>query len=263
MAATDQQLWARLRHSSGVSEADIRQSCVLTGHTSLPVNALTLAECLTEPEKLVRNVGHSIPGIGDQKQRRIRASVLHQSLALEVIAPLTMRLFLEGRTPLPSPAGIFLVAGDAAPRWSWLETVPNVDTECFVASMTRQVQAWYPVFRNALGVSPGAYWSSVGLGFGMPFSSLYNVAPPDQLCELATRWLSRFDCQANRFIDWIPAVFNGQTMAIPQRRGCCLKYLLPEEGYCGTCGVYRKERIASISHRPTSTPATGYWPAPE
>lgn len=263
MAGSEQQQWARLRDLAGISEADIRQSYTLKGHDTRPAEALTLAEYLAEPERLAREVDQSIPGVGHQKQRRIRVSVLHQNLALEVIAPLTMRLFLEGETRLPSSADIILVRGEDSPSWSWLETAPTVDTDTFVLSMAEQVQAWYPVFRNALGVSPGAYWSSVGLGFGMPFSSLYNVAPPDQLCTLATRWLNRFDCEANRFIDWIPAVFNGQSMAIPQRRGCCLKYLLPEGGYCGTCGVYRKERIARLSPRQTRTPTTGYWQAPE
>lgn len=263
MADSEQRQWTWLRDSAGVSEQDIRQSYTLTGHTTLPANALTLAECLEEPERLAREVDQPIPGIGQKKQRRIRVSVLHQSLALEVIAPLTMRLFLEGITRLPSAAEIILVPGDGSPTWSWLETAPMADTDAFVEAMSAQVQGWYPVFRKSHGVSPGAYWSSVGLGLGMPFSSLYNVAPPDRLCALATKWLARFDCEANRFIDWIPAVFNGQTMAIPQRRGCCLKYLLPDGGYCGTCGVYRKERIARLSSRQTRTPTTGYWQAPE
>ncbi|KPP98051.1 (2Fe-2S)-binding protein [Marinobacter sp. HL-58] len=263
MAGSEQQQWARLRDAAGVSAQDIRQSYTLAGHTTAPANALTLAQCLEEPERLAREVHQPIAGIGQQKQRRIRVSVLHQNLALEVIAPLTMRLFLEGSTRLPSAAEIILVPGDETPSWSWLETASSADTETFVAEMSAQVQGWYPPFRNDHGVSPGAYWSSVGLGLGMPFSLLYNVAPPDRLCALATRWLSRFDCDANRFIEWIPAVFNGQTMAIPQRRGCCLKYLLPEGGYCGTCGVYRKERIARLNPRPASTRVSGYWPAPE
>lgn len=263
MAGREQQEWARLRDCTGVSEEDIRQSFSLAGHATRPKNALTLAECLASPELLAQRVDQSIPGIGPQKQRRIRLSVLHQNLALEVIAPLTIRLFLDGQTRIPSAADILLVPGIETPSWSWLEKAPMADTGTFLASMSARVQEWYPVFRNTFGVSPGAYWSSVGLGFGMPFSSLYNVAPPDQLCALATRWLNRFDCEASRFIDWIPAVFNGEAMAIPQRRGCCLKYLLPEGGYCGTCGVYRKERIARVTPRQSTTRAPGYWPAPE
>ncbi len=222
----------------------------------------SLAQGLREPELLRQQVRTDYPDAQDNRSVTARLSVLQQDLALNIIAPLTLRLFLHGKAPLPDPERIFLGAlhpgEQPSPRWFLATTEAPVDVCEFVSGMEAQVNAWYPVFRQSLGISPGAYWSSIGLGLGAPFSVVWNRGEPSAVCQLAQAWLNQFECDANRFIDWIPAEFSGQSCAIPQRKGCCLKYLLPEGGYCGTCGIYRKERMAMVSHqKPSSTP--GQW----
>lgn len=214
---------------------------------------IRFADCLDQPDRLRSALRMGAGQGADWRQLRIHASVLHQDLALSVIAPLTIRLFLTGRTCVPASGEVWLVPGDACNNacngWRWDEAGQTVDVDGFTARMAEQVNAWYPFFRQEFGVSPGAYWSSVGLGLCAPFSALYDKAPPAQLCQEATRWLNRFHCEARQFIDWIPVEFDQHPCAIPQRRGCCLKYKLPDGAYCGTCGIYRKERMAVLNQR--------------
>ncbi|PHQ24465.1 hypothetical protein CLH62_16310 [Marinobacter guineae] len=210
----------------------------------------SLAQCLEQPALLIDQVARDYPHASDARAIRAQVSVLQQDLALSIIGPLTLRLFRDGRSPLPDPDRIFLApVGQGAQtisRWFHVAYGGLVDEPAFIRSLGRLASDWYPVFRKALGVSPGAYWSSIGLGLGAPFSAVWNLAEPEALCDLAQRWLEEFGNDANQFIDWIPAVFGEQRTAIPQRKGCCLRYLLPEGGYCGTCGVYRKERLAAL-----------------
>lgn len=213
----------------------------------------SLAQCLEQPDILTHQVIHDYPN-NTRQALRAHASVLQQDLALSVIAPLTLRLFRNGAAPLPNPDRIFLAPIDSANesatgRWFQVPGEPIVDEAEYVRSVGRMTADWYPVFRQDLGVSPGAYWSSIGLGLGAPFSAVWNLAEPESLCVLAQAWLAIFGNDANRFIDWIPAVFGDQQTAIPQRKGCCLKYLLPGGGYCGTCGIYRKQRLVELNRQ--------------
>lgn len=222
---------------------------------------VSLGQCLEDPSLLTRQVYQDFPEqFPEQDPRqcvarnaRAHLSVLQQDLALSVIAPLALRLFRDGSAPLPNARRIFLApageSGQGTGRWFQVPGEPAVSEAEFVASVGRLTADWYPVFRHQLGVSPGAYWSSIGLGLGAPFSAVWNLARPDALCTLAQAWLEQFRNDANRFIDWIPAVFGDQRTAIPQRKGCCLKYLLPGGDYCGTCGIYRKQRFADLSRQ--------------
>jgi len=222
----------------------------------------SLAQSLKQPELLVHQIRRDYPDASDRKAIRAYASVLQQDLALSVLAPLTLRLFRHGEAPVADPTRIFLApaaeAGQTVSRWFQVPGQPLASEQTFQHGMAAQTEAWYPVFRQKLGVSPGAYWSSIGLGLGAPFSAVWDLATPAAVCDLAQQWLDAFRNDANRFIDWIPAVFREQRTAIPQRKGCCLKYLLPGGGYCGTCGVYRKERMAALSQSDHS-PAPGQW----
>lgn len=244
------QAYQDLLAASGL-EAEATLSAALQPVKSERRGVLSLAQCLEQPSLLTHQVARDYPDANDPRRLRAYLSVLQQDLALNVLAPLTLRLFRDGRAPLPRANRIFLApAEDSAQttsRWYQVPGEPPVDEWTFVSGMGAQTRAWYPVFRQELGVSPGAYWSSVGLGLGAPFSVVWNQVEPVSLCAQAQAWLSQFTNDANRFIDWIPAVFGNQHTAIPQRRGCCLKYLLPGGGYCGTCGVYRKERMAALS----------------
>ncbi|SFN61459.1 (2Fe-2S)-binding protein [Marinobacter pelagius] len=251
----------RLLQASGLDrEAILAQSLQAPAQDRRAL--FSLAQCLEQPELLVQQIRHDYPDANDHKAVRTYASVLQQDLALSVLAPLTLRLFRYGEAPVANPARIFLApieeAGQTVSRWFQAPGQPLASEQAFLQGMAAQTEAWYPVFRQQLGVSPGAYWSSIGLGLGAPFSAVWNLADPASVCDLAQQWLEGFRNDANRFVDWIPAVFGGQKTAIPQRKGCCLKYLLPEGGYCGTCGVYRKERMAALN-RPDHCQAPDQW----
>jgi len=252
------QRWSALRELAGAASDEIRRSYRLHGVHRTP-DTLTLQQCLTTPDHLVAQVSGEAGGNPNPRELRARLSVLQQALALDVIAPLSLRLMLDGKAPALTAADIFLLPAGGDRRWHWRETATELDADSFLTTMADHANRWYPVFRQAFGVSPGAYWSSVGLGLGMPFSALYDKAPPAALCALASEWLEAFDCDAARFIDWIPARFDGRTFGIPQRRGCCLKYQLPQGGYCGTCGVYRKERLGAITPAPRAPATPGQW----
>jgi len=244
----------RLLESHGLNTNGVL-SGALPAETSERPALFSLAQVLEQPDILSHQILADHPDANTPRLRKARLSVLHQSLALTVIGPLVVQLFRDGKAAPAAPEHIFLrpVGGtqESESRWMHLPGTPEktaeLEPEAFVYKAKKQMQAWYPVFRKHYGISPGAYWSSVGLAFGMPFSLVWNRVEPGALCRLAGTWLAQFECEANRYVEWIPAEFNQQLCAIPQRKGCCLKYLLPEGGYCGTCGVYRKERMNAVT----------------
>lgn len=249
----------RLLRASGLDRKSVLSGALQCEQGQRPA-CLSLAQCLGQPSLLVDQVCQDYPDARTPEALTARLSVLQQDLALSVIAPLTLRLFLHGQAATPDPERICLAAlacpgsptspdVSASMRWYQQPGGTAVDEAAFISSLGQQTRDWYPVFRHSLSVSPGAYWSSVGLGLSAPFSAVWNRATPEALCELAQHWLAAFDNSARQFINWIPAVFGGQTTAVPQRKGCCLKYLLPEGGYCGTCGIYRKERLSALRHQ--------------
>ena len=244
--------------NQGLNAADVLSAALQPAPEPQPA-LFSLAQMLAQPELLTGQLdqesARKVAARGPEHDRLHRATltVLHQDFALKIIAPLVLRLFRDGAAPAPDPERIFLChldSGNSESHWRQVPANgPALQTEAFIAAISEQMSAWYPVFRVHYGVSPGAYWSSVGLALGAPFSAVWNRADPTTLCALATAWLNQFRCDANRFIDWIPAQFSNQPCALPQRRGCCLKYLLPDGGYCGTCGIYRKERLKALSLR--------------
>lgn len=208
----------------------------------------SLAQLLANPDLLQQQVREDYPDADHPRLRKARLSVLHQSLALQIIGPLVIRLFRDGGSVALNPKRVFLCREPSGPegqsRWQYAASAQErLEPEAFIQSLSGQMQDWYGVFRQHFGVSPGSYWSSVGLALGAPYSVVWNQVNPEELCKQAGSWLAQFKCEANRYIDWIPAEFSQHRCAIPQRKGCCLKYLLPGGGYCGTCGIYRKERM--------------------
>lgn len=252
--------WARRYHqqleAAGICPSALREQAVPSPAMSQTPTGVRLADCLADPLRLQTVLRDQADPCTSSRQLRARASVLHQGLALSVIAPLTLRLFLAGHSYVPDARDIWLNPTHVTAQWHAHGTAQPIGRDDFVVAVAERVTAWYPLFRQGLGVSPGAYWSSVGLALCAPFSALYDKTCPQTLCDEATAWLNTFNCDAGRFIDWIPAELGGRACAIPQRRGCCLKYLLPDGGYCGTCGIYRKERMAAIkpAHRRSTTP---------
>lgn len=232
------------------AKADVTaiQRHTLSSEPHSEADGLTLAECIANPDCLRTAISTRTGVDTDDRSFRAHASVLQQSLALDIIAPLTIQLFTTGKAPIPDSRFIQLrpdFDNLEANNWHWIEdreTLAGIDE--YAAGVAAEVNAWFPMFRQQLGVAPGAYWSSIGLGLSAPFSTLYDRAPATQLCGEARDWLNSIDCDARRYIDWIAVSLNQQHCAIPQRRGCCLAFKLPGGGYCGTCGIYRKQRMA-------------------
>lgn len=260
-------MWAR-RYTQLLKNSGLAASSILSqGLQAGPMDVrgfISLAQCLEQPSLLHDRLCDDYRLSNDPGAARAYLSVLHQDLALSVLGPLVLRLFRDGQAPVPSPEHIVLVPrnqmGTITSHWFMAPGQPAVTEATFIEQTDRQVTQWYPVFRKAFGVSPGAYWSSTGLGLGAPFSLVWNRLDPDALCQLAQQWLETFRNDSHRFIDWIPAVVGDQNTAIPQRKGCCLKYLLPEGAYCGTCGVYRKQRMAETVNHRHRRQETEQWP---
>lgn len=222
---------------------------------------LSLEQCLNTPALLQQQLQADYPGVIDQRSLRTHLSVTHLDLMLYAVSPLILRLFLHGQAPLPDTNHLFLSTakeGQVMFRWFHEGAGKPVGVAEFVQAMAQQMKDWYPIFRHQLKVSPGAYWSTTGLALSAPFSLVWNTVSPPAVCALAQQWLAQFNCDARRFLEWIPAGPASQQYAIPQRRGCCLKYQLPDGGYCGTCGVYRKARLAEIN-RPSQSSKPGQW----
>ncbi|SDS51513.1 Ferric iron reductase protein FhuF, involved in iron transport [Halopseudomonas xinjiangensis] len=239
--------WQHLEQDGLDPELILSQALAAQHPYDGPSKLFSLAECVETPDLLAAQVRQNYPGACTAKLQRAYHSVIHQDLALSLIAPLALKLFRDGHVALPTASQIFVVRtqhdGQTQLHWFMETGQTDVDEQDFIACMSELTSDWYPFFRRGLGVSPGSYWSSVGLALGAPFAAVWNLAQPGPTCRLAQRWLEAFRNDANAFVDWIPVTFGEQQTAIPQRRGCCLAYLLPDSGHCGTCGVHRKQRI--------------------
>lgn len=168
--------WARL-YNHLLSQSELNRELVLN-EALRPAedersSVLSLAQCLEQPSLLLDQVGTDYPDNTGTRAARALCSVLQQDLALSVIAPLTLRLFRDGQTPLPDAKRIFLAPMDqqsqTTSRWFQMPGGEMAGERTFVQSVGEITAQWYPVFRRQLGVSPGAYWSSIGLGLGAPF----------------------------------------------------------------------------------------------
>ncbi|MBC7193474.1 (2Fe-2S)-binding protein [Marinobacter sp.] len=209
----------------------------------------SLAQALENPELLRQQIAEDYREVAGQDPVA-RLSVLQLNLMISVISPLTLQLFRNGASPLPDPKRIYLAAIDKAQprdyRWFLAPGTEAKGAPDFTEEAARQLEHWYRVFRQALGVSPGAFWSSAALALGAPFSAVWNRAGAAEVCAMASEWLMEFNCPAHRYMEWLPAGEGPGKVAIPQRRGCCLDYRLPGGRYCGTCGVHRKKRLAAL-----------------
>lgn len=226
---------------AGRSRESLRRGLTTQPHTPGSQH-ITLRTILQYPERFTA----LLQPVATQRQADVRtlASVLQQNLALQVIGPLTLTLFLDRHTVLPPPDDIWLDTSTPSGQWHYrTDRGERVDEASYVEAMPTRLNDWYRVFRKQLGVSAGAYWSSAALALCAAYTPLYDCAPPQPLCDEATHWLARFDCDAHRFVTWLQVNLGGGPRAIPQRRGCCQKYRLPDGGYCGTCGIYRKDRL--------------------
>lgn len=242
------QLYHTLIESSGLSVDELMAETAATPAAPVMKTGPSLTQCLKDPYQLLHRMDALKPTL--HKDIRVPASVLHQNLSLSIIAPHVTRALITGQGTLPDPDHIFL--GDPADGLQWCECGGNqksLPLATWITSLAALVESWYGLFRLVLGVSTGAFWSSTGLALSAPFSRLYDRAPQQPLCDQANAWLNEFPCQARRFIDWVPAVLDTPEgtlrCAIPQRRGCCQKYRLPEGEYCGTCGIYREDRLSA------------------
>lgn len=209
---------------------------------------LSLAQALENPELLRQQIAEDYPGVAGQDMVA-RLSVLQLNLMLSVLFPLTLQLFRHGASPLPEPERIFLATMDKEKprdyRWFLAPGGKIGGVPDFVDETAAQLEDWYRVFRQPLGVSPGAFWSNAALALGAPFSAVWNRAGASEVCNMAGEWLREFNCPAHRYMEWLAAGEGPGKMAIPQRRGCCLDFRLPGGRYCGTCGVHRKKRLAA------------------
>ena len=209
----------------------------------------SLAQALENPELLRQQIAEDYPAVAGQ-DTVARLSVLQLNLMLSVLFPLTLQLFRDGSSPLPDPKRIFLATMDNEKprdyRWFLAPGEKAGRVSDFVSETAVQLEDWYRVFRQPLGVSPGAFWSSAALALGAPFSAVWNRADAADVCDMASDWLREFNCPAHRYMEWLPAGEGTGKVAIPQRRGCCLDFRLPGGRYCGTCGVHRKKRLAAL-----------------
>jgi len=209
----------------------------------------SLAQLLESPELLRQQVAADYPDVADQGPVT-RLSVLQLDLMTRIIAPLILQFFRDGCASPPDASTIFLMVRDSktdkASRWCQVPEQSPQGAAVFIEATAQQLQLWYRVFRQSLGVSPGAYWSSAAIALGAPFSAVWNRVNAQELCTLAEDWLAVLECPARQYVDWLAVGHGLGQVAIPQRRGCCLKYRLPDGRCCGTCGLHRKERLAAL-----------------
>ncbi|WP_092160080.1 (2Fe-2S)-binding protein [Bosea sp. CRIB-10] len=87
-----------------------------------------------------------------------------------------------------------------------------------------------------------------------------GARPPvaDALTLMAARRLP--DGRPNRLFDPVryPEYKDGPTRL---RRVCCIRYLIPELGYCSTCPLPDARRRLRRTAAPSSMPRTAAWPA--
>src|SRR6056297_319961 len=80
---------------------------ILEQQCSSGARLFSLAQWMEEPSLLQQQLLTETPHGSDRLLSRARNSVLVQDFALNIIGPLTLRLFKDGEVSIPSPAEIF------------------------------------------------------------------------------------------------------------------------------------------------------------
>lgn len=176
----------------------------------------------------------------DASERLTYGALLARDLLLKWLGPLTVRQILDTQAPAPdsTPLNIEWRADSLgfvlAP--SVLST-PGLELDRWVASVRNWLTMLEAAFRTQLRVGKGAFWSSAALALAMPWTRLQNFRPAEELEAGSLAWLTYLDDRLPRYLRWREAHAEGQARKLPNRRGCCLRYRLPEQpNLCGTCG---------------------------
>lgn len=172
----------------------------------------------------------------DSPDERTAASVLWKRLALDLLAPATVRWLGTGRAELPRPEGV-LWRGD---KGLWALPAQDDSHPLPLESDTVPLEQWLAAmegfFRQQWRVSKGSFWSTAALACARPYTIMLSRLPADEWLEPAREWLASLPSPVVQFLRW--KIFPGSVrpLALPLRRGCCMSYRLPDGKLCGTCG---------------------------
>ncbi|PAV25244.1 hypothetical protein CF392_11960, partial [Tamilnaduibacter salinus] len=171
--------------------------------------------------------------------RRTAATVLWQRLSLDLLAPACVLWMAQKtlRLHTPDQIGWHPDTGD----WARLDA-PESPIELpddALATLTQWLEIMEHLFRGHWQVSKSGFWSSAALATARPYSLLFMQVPGHEWRPQAERWLERMPSPIARYLSWEDVERHGTTLTIPRRKGCCLKFQLPDGKLCGTCGIRR------------------------
>lgn len=172
--------------------------------------------------------------------RRVVLSQLYKRLCLDLLAPVWVAALTQGRALSVAPERLWLRrhahhdyrfgfgSGDLVMR--------PADETTLLAEARALVVALERLFRQQLKLGAASFWSSTALALVQPWIRLRAELDSAMLAPAAMTVLAQLEPRLCRYLLWAP---EGETGAhfVLRRRGCCFKYQLPGEGYCGTCGL--------------------------
>lgn len=174
-------------------------------------------------------------------------ALLARDLFLKWLGPLTLIQILEAQAPAPDSTPLDIEWRPESLGF-WLTPATPHTPGLTLAPWRVSVRDWLTqleeAFRTQLRVGKGAFWSSAALALAMPWTRLQSFRPADELESGSHAWLAYLDDRLPRYLRWREAHAEGKTRKYPNRRGCCLRYRLPEQpNLCGTCGRRKQEDL--------------------
>lgn len=225
-----------------LEQAGSDPSATVSGHLKTPndppLSAPVTSDLLADSGLAARCLDQTVPRL-NAPDRRTAATVLWQRLSLDLLAPACVLWMIRQQLPLhlPDQIGWCLETGN----WAQLgapESSRQTPDEA-LESLGYWLDTMQQLFRGHWQVSKSGFWSSAALATARPYSLLFMQVPGHQWRSQAERWLQLMPAPIARYLNWEDIERQGTTLTIPRRKGCCLKFRLPDGKLCGTCGIRR------------------------
>ncbi|MDC0661667.1 (2Fe-2S)-binding protein [Marinobacter sp. SS21] len=203
----------------------------------LPLSRLLAEHSLVQPWLQADLDAGSLPS------RRVALSQLYKQICLDLLAPVWVAALARGREFAVAPSQLWLRRDAGADRYgvAFVAGDPSaspLDESRLLADVGVLVAALERLFRQRLQLGAASFWSTTALALAQPWIRLRGELDSAILAPAAMAVLEQLDPRLCRYLQWAPVSQAGTAMDfVLRRRGCCFKYQLPGESFCGTCGI--------------------------
>lgn len=192
----------------------------------LPNSCRPLSDQLALTDWLADPLCRMAPGPG-----KVPLSLAHKTVCGSLLAPLAVRLLLQGNLPELDPERL---AFDDE-HWYADDGKQSKDPLAALLMLVQQINHRF----HELKLPPRIIYSNTAIYLALPWTRLgMTITQPAPLLAPAQQWLTLFGEDYAHALEWRLFAWPDRTLLLPHRRDCCLRYKVCDGQLCGTCNRY-------------------------